>query len=234
MPPLSWTLLAGAAFAATSLAWVAYFRWKDRLRPEPWVLLLLMLGGGLVAAALALAGFEGLAAVGVGTAWEDLAQPSLQRSLGAALRIGAAEELAKLLPVALLALTHHHFDELLDGIVYAACVGLGFATAESLLLFATGELGALEAAARAVAAPLTHALFAAPAGLGLALTVLRRRPWGVALGLALSVLAHALYDWLLARPTLPAGSASAVVLTLWLWLLAATPRLARTAAVLRG
>jgi protease PrsW len=234
VPPAPWVLLAGAAFAASSLAWAAYFRWKDRHRPEPWPLLLMMLGGGGVAALLSLLGFEGLDALGVGTAWEDVGAASLRRSVSAALRIGAVEEAAKLLPVVLLALTHAHFDELLDGIVYAACAGLGFAAAEGLLLFRGGELSALEATARALAAPVTHALFTAPAGLGLALALLRRRPAALLLGLAASVTAHALYDWLLAQPSLPQGSSAGVVLVLWVWLLAAAPRLARLAPERRG
>ncbi|MBF5041840.1 PrsW family intramembrane metalloprotease [Aggregicoccus sp. 17bor-14] len=222
-------LLVSALFCASALAWVGYFRWKDRRRPEPWVLLLLVLGGGAAAALLALAGFDRLEALGVGTAWEDVAGPTLRRSLGAALRIGGVEEVAKLLPVLLLALTDRHFDEVLDGIVYAACAGVGFALAENAVMWSGGALGAQEAVARALAAPLTHALLAAPAGLGLALAVLRRRPWALALpmGLALSAAAHALYDWLLAQPGLPPGVHTFVVLALWVWLMRMSPKLAR-------
>lgn len=233
LSPLTSGLLAGAAFSASAAAWVAYFRWKDRQRPEPWVLLWLMVGGGLLSALLSLAGYQGLDALGVGTAWEQLAAPSLRESLGAALRIGAVEESVKLLPVALLALTHRHFDEVLDGVVYAACVGLGFASAENLALFDGGQLSALETAARAVASPLTHALFATPLGLGLALAVLRRRVWAAPLGLGVSIAAHALFDWLLARPGLPPASSAGVVLLLWLGVLLLTPRLARLPATRR-
>jgi RsiW-degrading membrane proteinase PrsW (M82 family) len=151
----------------------------------------------------------------------------------AALRVGLVEELAKLAPVLPIALFAVHFDEALDGIIYSACAALGFATAETVVALRGGEWSLIHALGRAVAAPLTHALISAPAGLGLAALVLKRRPAGLVLGVMISVLAHASYDLFLARPGMPPAAAAAVVLLLWLWLLRATPQLAKLEPTLR-
>lgn len=211
-------------FGATALAWVFYFRWKDAHRPEPWTLTLLCVAGGAMSALLSLLGYEGLEWIGVGTTWEQLSDGRWPESVLAALRIGAVEEAAKLLPVILLALRRREFDEELDGIVYAALSAIGFASAESVVLFATGAEAPLNILARAVTSPLTHALFTAPAGLGIALWLFRRRPAPLVLGVGASILLHALYNWLLARPELPQLSSALLMAALWGWLLYATPK----------
>ena len=75
-----------------------------------------------------------------------------------------------------------------------------------------GAVGPLESLARAATAPLTHALLAAPAGLGLANAVLRGRRWTLPAGLAASMVAHALYGLLLGRPELPPACAALLML----------------------
>jgi protease PrsW len=226
-------LLAPTLVGLFVFAWLGYFRWKDALHPEPVLLMLAVAAGGAGAAVLALATFAGLEALGLPTAWEQLASPAWGEALGAALRVGLVEEGAKLLPVLPVALRLRCYDEPLDGIVYAACAGLGFAAAESAVLLWTGELGPIDSLARAAAAPLTHALMAAPAGLGLAAAVLHARRWALPLGLGASVGVHALYDLLLARPELPPAGAALLVLALWGWLLWVAPRLARLGTVAR-
>jgi RsiW-degrading membrane proteinase PrsW (M82 family) len=90
----------------------------------------------------------------------------------------------------------------------------------------------MDGVARALAAPITHALFAAPAGLGLAYAVLQRKYWALALGFAASVVLHAAYDLFLAQPGLQLA-ASGVVLAVWVWLIWVARELVRRPAALR-
>jgi RsiW-degrading membrane proteinase PrsW (M82 family) len=220
--------LAGAAAGA----WLAYFRWKDKRRPEPWVLLALTAAAGVVSVAAAIFGYEVLEDAGAAPSWGALGGP-WTRAVPAALSIGLVEEAAKLLPVVLVARFTSHFDEIWDGPVYAGAAGAGFALAETLTLVLGDGLGTLDGAARAVAAPITHALFAAPAGLGMAHSVLKGRHGALALGFAVSVTCHGAYDLFLARPGLQTAAAG-VVLVLWLWLIWAARDLVRRPALPRG
>lgn len=233
MPPQEHSLAVAAA-GVSAVAWVLYFRWKDAKRPEPLWVIAAAVCGGAVALGLAVAGYAGSRALGVDTTWEALQERPLQDALLGALRIGAIEEAAKLAAVLPIALWAAHFDELLDGIIYMACGALGFATAETVLMLSQGDWDLWPALGRAVTGPLAHALLSAPCGLGLSMLVLRRRRGALALGLAISVAAHAGYDLLLARPSVPTALASLVVLALWVWLLRVTPRLARLEPVARS
>jgi RsiW-degrading membrane proteinase PrsW (M82 family) len=104
------------------------------------------------------------------------------------------------------------FDEPIDGLIYSSAVAIGFASLESLLY--APHAGGPELLARTLTAPLTHSLFAAPWGLGLAHARLvagsrsSRLLWQV-LPLLGGMLLHGLYDfallaydatWLAARP----------------------------------
>lgn len=217
-----WLLLPAAAAGAA--AWVVYFRWKDRAKPEPWALQLATAAVGALAVGAALLGYRAADAFGPVASWEALVGP-WSRALPAALVIGVVEEAAKLLPVLPVALASRHFDELWDGPVYAGASAVGFAFAETVMLAFSGELGLVDGLARAVAAPITHAVFAAPWGLGLAHFVLRRNARALGLGFAASAGVHGLYDLLLARPGLQLAAAG-VVLLVWLWMMWAARNLA--------
>jgi RsiW-degrading membrane proteinase PrsW (M82 family) len=216
--------LAGAGAGA----WIAYFRWKDKRRPEPWVVLLLTCMAGVVAVGAALLGYGLLEGAGRAPTWEALGG-AWRTAIPTALAIGLVEETAKLLPVLVVVGLTRHFDELWDGPVYAGAAGIGFALAETLSFLLAGELGTVAGAARAVAAPITHALFVAPAGLGLAYAVLERRRWALPVGFVASVATHGLYDLFLARPGLQLAAAG-VVAAIWVWLLAVARHLTRRRA----
>lgn len=215
------TLLVAGAFA---VAWGGYFRWKDHGRPEPLSLLAAVLGGGIAAAGLALAGFHGLDLLGRPVEWDALAFGRPWLALVTAAAIGLVEESAKLVPLLLVAQISAHFDERLDGAIYAGCSGVGFALAETALHIAHGEtLGSLWP--RIVAAPIAHGLLLAPAGLGFAFWKLERRTGLLAAGLATSVLTHGLYDLLLARYPWGPPASSALIGLLWAGFIALCPRL---------
>ena len=69
------------------------------------------------------------------------------------------EEVAKLLMLWLLLRKNPHFDEKFDGIVYAVCVGLGFAGLENILYLLDGDGWIGTGIARALFAVPGHMLF---------------------------------------------------------------------------
>ena len=81
--------------------------------------------------------------------------------------LGAAipEELAKLFMLWLLLRRNRYFDERFDGIVYAVCVGMGFAATENIIyLFSNLEAWQSVAVGRAMFAVPGHFLFAVTMG----------------------------------------------------------------------
>lgn len=97
------------------------------------------------------------------------------------------------------------FDGPVDGVVYGAMIGAGFAFTENIQYFAisTIEGGALQLGftffLRAILSPFAHAMFTACTGFALGLAARRGLSFGSALGLALvgyvaAVLLHALWN----------------------------------------
>jgi RsiW-degrading membrane proteinase PrsW (M82 family) len=94
-------------------------------------------------------------------------------------------------------------DGVLDGIVYAAMVGLGFATTENVLYYGTEAIehdvgvGTIFVM-RGVASPFAHPIFTAMTGIGLALaataTKRSRRFWAPVLGLLGAMLLHSAWN----------------------------------------
>jgi RsiW-degrading membrane proteinase PrsW (M82 family) len=183
---IGWTLLA-VAFAGV---WTYAFYREDYRNPEPLWMVLLAMGGG--AAALFLAGYL-----------EDRLLPDATLSAGslaarakvAFLVAGPVEEGAKFLAVLLLVWPWTQFDEPVDGIIYGAAAGAGFALAENLGFLQSQPASIL---ARGPAATGVHVLFAGIWGgaLGCAgyLHGRWRRGGVVFLGLLLAALAHGLFD----------------------------------------
>jgi RsiW-degrading membrane proteinase PrsW (M82 family) len=223
------TALIVIAVGLGAVVWVLYFRRKDRASPEPLGLMLAVVGGGALSVPVALLGYGGFEAAGLPTDWADLASPNLVWATRVALRIGLIEESAKLLPVAAIVLLTRQLDEPLDGIIYAACSALGLAAGETIFLLRGGELALTDGIARALFAPLSHALLSAPWGLGLALFLLRHQRWGLPVGFGLSVLFHGAYDLMLGRPELPPFASSLLILALWIWVIVMAPRLTHKA-----
>jgi protease PrsW len=231
---MAWTVAVGAV-AAAAVFWSLYFRFKDRLRPEPLTHVIGALLLGAVAAVLAVGVFRLLPFFGVP---DEPPAGGLALLLYCVAVIGAVEEGLKFAVVRLAVVRWRAFDEVIDGLLYAAMVAIGFASVENLV-HATDVLWP-EQLARAATLPLTHAVFAAVWGLPMAHALSVPRPAASrfmrqAIPLALSMLLHGLYDFFLLGLDATVG-ASAVVLVVWVGIIyaaqsiegASRPRRAQT------
>jgi RsiW-degrading membrane proteinase PrsW (M82 family) len=121
--------------------------------------------------------------------------------------VGPVEETVKLLAVRLWAFERPNFDAVIDGAVYGAVAGLGFATIENALYIGQGYLTALDAgtgilartaqttAVRTLAGP-GHVIYSAFAGYYLGLAKFNRQYRGplVVKGLIVAAVIHATYN----------------------------------------
>jgi protease PrsW len=212
MPPGIFTVFLRALALSSLLALVplAILWFLDRReRESPWLFAAAFLWGGLIATALALP---------FNTAFFKLVDdwlahhPMLEVMLGpeaplmlvAPISAPIAEELAKALGVLLLFwLLRAEYDNMRDGIVYGALVGLGFTWFEAALYvaniyakFGVAAYGLQLGARYALFGLGGHALFTALFGASLGLARQTRRKWLCVLapitGLCLAIAAHML------------------------------------------
>jgi RsiW-degrading membrane proteinase PrsW (M82 family) len=186
------------------------FLWIDRFEPEPpWLLAGVFVWGAVVAALFAsivnTVSAEVIRASGAGEA-DALATTAV-------LVAPLVEESAKGAAIVGLALfARREFDGVVDGIVAAGFVGVGFAFTENVLYFGraflsgaeeAGTQGGLFAAgatfvARGVLSPFAHPLFTVCTGIGLGLAVRSRAPAAKIAaplaGFACAVLLHASWN----------------------------------------
>ena len=203
---------------ASAVFWMQYVDVKDRFYPEPRTRLLMAFGLGVVAAAGALGVFSLLDWLGVPPLWSRGTGWTTAYCLGL---IGPVEEGAKLAVAWWIVFRWPEFDEPLDGFVYAAAISLGFASLENLLHLPGLSLG--EQLARTATLPLTHTLFAAVWGLGIARARMmmepgwRSRLWQIG-SVVLAMLLHGVYDLLIFvwQATL---LTSGIALVLWIFVI---------------
>ncbi len=166
---------------------IAVFLWLDRYEPEPWRYLLSALGWGAVMATTLGVTFT---ALGVHLSGSG-------NNLAGVVWAPVTEELTKgLFIVLVVVLRRREIDGVLDGIVYAGMVGIGFAFTENVLYYMSvytgdlagsgqagsgqaAELGGIGAATglfvlRGVIAPFAHPLFTSAIGIGLGLALYSR------------------------------------------------------------
>ncbi len=152
-------IIITALLPAVILGWWIYR--KDSARPEPLKQLLLAFFYGVGST------FVSVLIVGVMNAL-GLMVYNLETFAGAVstalLAAAIPEELAKLAMLWLFLRRNQHYDEYLDGIVYAACVGLGFAAAENVLYLLQSDNWALTGAIRGLTAVPAHFAMACAMG----------------------------------------------------------------------
>lgn len=160
--------------------------WLDRVEPEPWSSKIhAFLWGGLVATL-------------IGLVCNTTTASLINDSVAAVVSAPVSEELMKGLGI-LWAVRRAEVHDVMDGIVYAGWVALGFAVAEDFFYLVTADQdGALVAVAigRTVLTPFAHPLFTAWTGLAIGLAIRKgKNPWVHALwGLALAIATHAAWN----------------------------------------
>ncbi len=178
-----WATLASTIFFAT-LLW-----WLDKYEKEPWGLFLGAFFYGLVPAPIL--------AVILEVAWTDALIVPTERFTVGVIAPAVEESLKGLALLLIFFLWRHEFDGVMDGLLYGATVGLGFALTENVLyLFALEEWEIV--LLRILPFGLNHALFTAFTGvcLGLARQSKRPRCWVLLfpLGLGVGMAFHALHN----------------------------------------
>jgi len=175
-----------------ALFWLWYFYHRDRYEPEPlaWIVMIYLLG---MAVTIPVALIEGVSSL------------VLSEFLVAIAVAPVVEEGAKFLVVRRTVYETQEFDEPIDGIVYAAAVGLGFATLENVIYvfsaLETSFVFALQTGiVRAFLSVPGHVLFSTMWGdaLGRAKFLPSNQRSGIiAGGLVLAMISHALFNLLL-------------------------------------
>ena len=150
-----WIMWAAALLPAAIL-WL--YIWKKDSQPEPtsWLIKAVLLGVGIcIPVVIVEIGIEFLL-FSAGIAPTDLVGTTIRAFVVAAI----PEETFKLLALWLILRKNPHFDEHFDGIVYAVCVGLGFAAIENVFYILGEEEWMSVAVSRALLAVPAHYAFA--------------------------------------------------------------------------
>src|SRR5882724_8646294 len=150
--------------------YVMLLLWIDRYESEPlWMLATAFFWGAVVAVFVAFIFNTGLSIMAaVATNSERVGE-----NFGAVISAPIVEESAKAFILVVLFLwKKDEFDGVIDGIVYAGMVGLGFAMTENVLYYGRAVQGGLGGLTfifilRGMAAPFSHPLFTSMTGIGL-------------------------------------------------------------------
>jgi len=136
--------------------------WKDKYQREPFSQIAKGFLYGVLSAGIALVLETGLQMLSL---VPDEPATLLEAIWKAFVGASIPEELAKLLMLWLLLRRNKYFDERFDGIVYAACVGMGFAATENIIyLFSNIDSWQSVAVGRAIFAVPGHFMFAVTMG----------------------------------------------------------------------
>ncbi|MBO0720342.1 MAG: PrsW family intramembrane metalloprotease, partial [Blastocatellia bacterium] len=188
-------LISGFIAFITAVFYLRVFLWLDRFDPEPPRTLAFAFAWGATIAVF----FSGVI--------NDFAHLLLGEMLTGVLSAPIIEEGSKGLGVLLIALLFHKdFDSVVDGIVYAGVVALGFATMENIdyygMSLAQGGLNSLIGTfvVRGVLSPFAHVLFTSMTGIGCGIAR-ETHSWRVKLtaitaGITGAMLLHALWNGL--------------------------------------
>ncbi len=181
--------------------YVMLLLWIDRYESEPlWMLATAFFWGALVAVFIAFifnTSIEIMAAVATHN-------QQIGETVGAVISAPIVEESAKALILVILFLwKSDEFDGIIDGIVYAGMVGLGFAMTENVLYYGRALQHGTDALRfvfilRGMAAPFSHPLFTSMTGIGLGWSRQSNNGFikvvAPVLGFMLAVLMHATWN----------------------------------------
>ncbi len=212
---------AALAFPAV-LVYVTVPRLLDRYDPEPWWALMLVFVWG----ALGACGFAAAINSGAITA---LGGDASAESLISVVCAPPVEEFFKGLAVlGMFYFWRREFDGVVDGIIYGTFVALGFAAVENVVYYSRAASAAGNGAQalagtfvlRGIVTPWAHPLFTSMTGLGFGLSRETTRTWvrwlAPAVGYAIAVSLHALWNGAAVLSTATNTSLSLLLLPLWL------------------
>lgn len=195
---------------------VFYIYLRDRYQREPLGQILKAVFYGVISAGIAIVLESSLKSIGmlidqpatwIGALWNAF--------------VGAAmpEELAKLLMLWLLLRRNKYFDERFDGIVYACCIGMGFAGTENVLyLFGNIENWQSVAVSRAIFAVPGHFMFAVAMGYFYSKIHFRDMSWSYRAQVFLApVILHGTYDGLLFMANVTPEMAGLILMAFYLF-----------------
>lgn len=176
---------------------LAYFAWLDRNEPEPRGLLLFAFGWGAAVATLGSLVLNTASVLVLDAAGRD------PEFVSVAVVAPVVEEALKGLGIlAILLIGRRGLDGVVDGLVYAGVVGVGFAFVENILYLGAaltdgggaGLIGTF--VVRGIFSPFAHPLFTAPIGIAIAVAARRgglRWAW-VLVGYVVAVLLHGVWN----------------------------------------
>lgn len=174
-PILLYSIIAAAT---PTLLYTGLIYWVDRYEKEPWWLLTAAFLWGAIPAILLALVFNSL----LSFPFYALAGEQTGEALAASFVAPPVEETVKGLALLLILWRwRHEIDSVLDGIIYGAMVGMGFAMIENVYYFMQiYQEGGMEAWGvnvfmRGVTFGLNHALFSSMTGLGIAVARLSPR-----------------------------------------------------------
>lgn len=201
------TILMICAAIAPAIVLAVIIVRRDKFEPEPIGWLLGSAGLGVLAALAVI--------VALLPFWPDFEVESaggafVQAFFGAAI----PEECFKFLMLLIVAKYCKKFNEIFDGIIYAVCIGMGFAGLENILYLSGADNWVLTGIMRALVSVPGHYFFAIIMGAFFSLAWFdpynRRRNF--ALALALPIAAHGIFDFLLlSAPVLEYGGALMII-----------------------
>lgn len=201
--------LAGVLALIPTILYALIVWWIDRHEKEPVPLLIVaFVWGAIPAIVLAL-----VLEIFAGNVQGMLFPEELQDFTGASIIAPLVEEAVKAIILVVLFLAYRReFDNVLDGIVYGAMVGLGFAFVENILYFTSAAYDVPEGAPpdiggmvvlwflRAGLFGLNHSMFTAFTGAALGLARSLKRGWQrgfvASLGLGAAMIFHGLHNGL--------------------------------------
>lgn len=165
-------LLSAAAAIIPALFYSTLIYGFDRYEKEPiWLLSATFFWGAVPSIILAL-----FVSVAFSTPLQSIAGPAVTNTTMTVLVAPPLEETAKAIAlVAIFVLLRHEVDSLLDGIIYGAMVGVGFAMVENFFYFVTvyqaegADAWGTTVFLRAIVFGLNHSLFTSATGLGMAI-----------------------------------------------------------------
>ena len=175
--------------------------WIDRYEAEPlWMLAIAFFWGAVVAVFIAFV-FNTASSVMVAAMTRSV---EAGETFGAVISAPIVEESAKALILFILFFRKDEFDGVVDGIVYAAMAGLGFAMTENIQYYGRAALndggGGLTAVfiLRGTLAPFSHPLFTSMTGIGLGVARQSRSAFvklmAPVVGLLLAISMHSIWN----------------------------------------